>query len=161
MGEQMYIPGNEPERSGYNWKIIIPVGCLVLVVGTAALLGLAFFGVTRFVKTSDFYTETLAQVQASTEVTKALGSPVEGGLPREVSFHLEGSSGEADAEIPISGPNGKGMLHAVGVKTGGKWQFTTLEVTIESTGITIDLLPSEATRASPVGDRSESGTEGD
>ncbi len=161
MGERMCMPGNEPKRSGYNWKIIIPVGCLVLVVGTAALIGTAFFGVTRFVKTSDFHTKALAEVQASAEVADALGSPIEGGVPRKASFHLEGLSGEADAEIPIAGPNGTGILHAVGVKTGGKWEFTTLEVTIESTGITIGLLPSEAARASPVGDRSEVRIEGD
>lgn len=110
---------------------------MVFVVG---LVGLLLLRATRMVKSSELYTEALAQVQASPEVKEALGSPIEGGMPRSASFHMDDTSGDAEAEIPIAGPKGSGTLYAVAERTGTKWKFTTLEVTIEATGETIDLL---------------------
>jgi len=144
MHEQMYMPGQEPEpakRRGCSWVVIIPLGCLGLAICIAGVVGLVLLRATRVVKSSELYTEALAQVQANPEVQEALGSPIEGGMPRSASFHMDGTSGDAEAEIPIAGPKGSGTLHAAAKKTGTKWEFTTLEVTIEATGETIDLLP--------------------
>jgi hypothetical protein len=121
--------------------VIIPLGCLGLAVCIAGVVGLVLVRATRAVKSSELYTEALAQVQASPEIKEALGSPIEGGMPRSASFHMDDTSGDAEAEIPVAGPKGRGTLYAVAEKVGTEWKFTTLEVTIEATGETIDLLP--------------------
>ena len=54
---------------------------------------------------------------------------------------MEGSSGEADIAIPISGPKGQGTIHAVAKKSAGEWTYTTLEVEIKETGKRIPLQP--------------------
>lgn len=150
MQEQMYMPGGGPEpakRKGCGWVVIIPVGCLGLAICIAGVVGLVLVRATRAVKSSELYTEALAQAQASPEVQEALGSPIEGGIPRSASFHMDGTSGDAEAEIPIAGPKGTGTLYAVAEKIGTKWKFTTLEVTIEATGETVNLLPEEPARS--------------
>ena len=147
MQEQMYMPGGEPEppkRRGCSWVVIVPLGCLGLAICIAGVVGLVLVRATRAVKSSELYTEALAQVQASPEVVEALGSPIEGGMPRSASFHMDDTSGDAEAEIPVAGPKGRGTLHAAAEKIGTKWKFTTLEVTIEATGETINLLPAES-----------------
>jgi hypothetical protein len=150
MHEQMYMPGGEPEpakRKGCSWVVIIPLGCLGLAICIAGVLGLVLLRATRAVKSSELYTEALAQVQASPEVAEALGSPIEGGMPRSASFHMDGTSGDAEAVIPIAGPKGSGTLYAAAEKIGTKWKFTTLEVIIEASGETIHLLPEEPARS--------------
>jgi len=146
MHEQMYMPCGEPEPAkgrGCSWVVIIPLGCLGLAICIAGVVGLVLLRATGAVKSSELYMEALAQVQASPEVKEALGSPIEGGIARSASFHVDGASGDAEAKIPIAGPKGRGTLHAVAEKIGTKWKFTTLEVTIEATGATINLLPEE------------------
>ena len=150
MHEQMYMPGGEPEpakRKGCSWVVIIPLGCLGAAICIAGVVGLVLLRATRAVKSSELYTEALAQVHASPEVKEALGSPIEAGIPRSGSFHFDDSSGEVEANIPIAGPKGSGTLHAAAEKIGTKWKFTTLEVTIEATGETIHLLPEEPARS--------------
>ncbi len=144
MHGRMYMPGEEyepPKRRGCSWVVIIPLGCLGLAICIAGVIAIVFFGTTRAVKSSEFYTEAVAHARARPEVTEALGSPIEAGIPRSASFHMDDSSGDVEAEIPIAGPKGSGTLHAAAKKTGTKWEFIALEVTIEASGETINLLP--------------------
>ena len=74
---------------------------------------------------------------------EALGEPVEAGLLVSGSVSIEGSSGEADLAIPISGPKGSGTVFVVGARQTGEWKLSTLEVEINSSGERIDLLEGE------------------
>jgi hypothetical protein len=55
-------------------------------------------------------------------------------------LHGNGSTGNADLSIPISGPKGKGSLRAVAYQRGGVWRFTSLQVSSEGQPGSIDLL---------------------
>jgi len=123
---------------GRNWKWFVPVGCLgmiVIFVGFVVLVVALVFGA---IKSSDAYTQALAAVKASTAVAEALGSPIEPGFVVTGSINVSGPSGDAALAIPISGPKGKGTITVVAKKTAGKWEFTTLEVTVEGSDKPID-----------------------
>jgi hypothetical protein len=50
-------------------------------------------------------------------------------------------SGDADLTVPLSGPKGSGHVHVVGKIVNNQWEYSTMEVTIDSGGQKIDLRP--------------------
>jgi len=123
-----------------NWKWFVPVGCLGLLAiftGFVVLIVTIVFGM---MKSSDVYKGALARAKTNPGVEMALGTPIEEGLFVMGNININGSSGEADLAIPISGPNDKATLYVVAEKSGGRWIFLTLVVEIKSTGERIDLM---------------------
>ena len=122
-----------------NWKWFVPVGCL----GILALFVLGIFGIVtivfRAMKSSDVYREAFERAQNSPEVQAALGTPIEDGWWMSGQINVTNDTGNANIVIPISGPKGKGSIHAVATKDGGKWTYSRLEVQVEG-GQTINLL---------------------
>jgi Cytochrome oxidase complex assembly protein 1 len=130
-----------PSRTWWrrNWKWVVPVGCLTPLLLCGGLTTLIFFLVFGTIKSSDVYTEALARAKANEEVKALLGEPIEAGFWVSGSFEVSGPSGKADLAIPISGPKGSATLYAVATKTGGGWQYSTLEVAPQDAGARIDL----------------------
>lgn len=125
---------------GRNWKWFVPVGCLgslILFAGFIILILGLVFGV---MKSSEAYQSALAETKAHPMVQQALGTPIEAGLFMAGNINISGSSGHADLAIPVSGPNGEGIIYAVAVKSAGKWTFSTLVVELKKTKQRIDLL---------------------
>ena len=58
---------------------------------------------------------------------------------------MSGSSGQADMNVSLSGPRGKGTLYFVASKFAGEWTFSKLMVEIAGTGQRIDLVQDPAT----------------
>ena len=120
----------------------MPTGCCLgpLIVGGAfaAFIVLVVFGA---MKQSDVYKTAVARAKADPRVAAALGTPIEDGWYLSGHTNVNGSSGDADISIPISGPKGKGTIYAVATKSGGEWSYSKLQVKVESTGETIDLGP--------------------
>jgi len=133
----------EPKRTWWsrNWKWVVPVGCLTLVLVCGGLPTLLFFVIVGSIKSSDAYTEALAKAKANEEVKTLLGEPIEAGFWVNGSIEVSGPSGKADLAIPISGPKGSATLYVVATKTAGKWQYSKLEVAPKDSGARIDLLP--------------------
>jgi len=125
---------------GCSWAVVIPVGCLGVLLAVAGLVAVIVVGVFGIIKSSDAYQEAVSKAQASPVVTEALGTPIETGIWVSGSINVSNDTGNADINIPISGPNGKGTIHAVAVKESGTWNYSVLEVTIKDTGQQIDLL---------------------
>ena len=100
------------------------------------LAGLIF----SFMKSSGAYVEAVAQAKAHPDVQAALGTPIEEGWFVTGNVSIDGTSGDADLAIPISGPKGKAMIYVLAEKGGSEWAFSTLEVKIKSTGETIELV---------------------
>lgn len=111
------------------------VACIVFFV----------FGV---IKSSDAYKSALARAKQDDRVTAALGSPIKEGLAPTGKTNVNGSSGDADLAIPISGPKGKGTIYAVGTKSADKWEFSKLAVQIDG-GAMIDLNESGKPKPTP------------
>lgn len=124
-----------------NWKWFVPTGCcLTPLVLLAAFVAFLVFVVAGALKQSDAYKNAVARAKADSRVTSALGTPISEGWFVSGSVHTNLGSGDADLTIHISGPKGKGTITAVATKSGGEWTYSKLEVKIENSGETIDLL---------------------
>ena len=133
-----------PPRPGWwsrNWKWFVPTGCcLTPLVLLAAFVAFLVFVVAGVLKQSDPYKNAVARAKADTRVTSALGTPISEGwfVSGNVNTNLGG--GDANLTIHISGPKGKGTITAVATKSGGEWTYSKLEVKIDGSGETIDLM---------------------
>lgn len=122
-----------------NWLWFVPVGCLgMLTVFVAFVAGIVMF-VFGAMKSSDVYKTAVARAKSNTEVTAALGTPIEEGFWVSGSTNVSGSSGNADLTIPLSGPKGKATVYAIATKAAGRWNYSTLEVEIDGQSERIDL----------------------
>ncbi len=135
--------GNQTARPGWwsrNWMWFVPTGCLAILVLFAVFVGGIVMLVFGAMKSSDAYESAVTRAKASPEVAAALGTPIEEGLFVSGKVNVEGSSGEADLTIPISGPNGKAKVYAVATKRAGRWTYSTLEVAIDGRDERVNLL---------------------
>jgi len=137
----------EPRRGWWsrNWKWFVPTGCLafiLLILGFVFAIVLLVFGA---LKSTDVYQTAVNAARNNPSVIEALGSPIEEGMFLSGNASVDGSSGEADFSIPISGPKGKGTIYVVAKKSAGRWNFATMEVEVKETGKRIDLSPTATT----------------
>ena len=109
----------------------------MLIALFVAAIVLIVFGA---MKSSDAYKTAVARAKANPEVIAALGTPIEEGMWVSGKTNVDGSSGEADITIPISGPKGKAKVYAVATKRAGRWTYSTLEAAIDGREERIDLL---------------------
>ena len=109
---------------------------VVLIVLFVAGIVLIVFGA---MKSSDAYKTAVARAKANPEVVSALGTPIEEGMFVSGKTNVDGSSGEADLTIPISGPKGIAKVFAVATKRAGRWDYSTLEVAVDGRDDRIDL----------------------
>ena len=135
-------PPLQPRPSWWsrNWKWFVPTGCLTVILLTLAFFAAIFFFVFSVLKSTDVYKTALATAKSNPAVIEALGEPIEEGWLMSGKTNVEGTSGEADIGIPISGPKGKATIYAVATKSAGRWNYTTLEVAVEGRQDRIDLL---------------------
>lgn len=125
---------------GRNWKWVVPVGCLGLILCCIAFLGVILTIVFSAIKSSDVYEGALDRARSSEAVAAALGTPVDDGWWVSGNVDVSGPSGTADIAIPVHGPEGEGTLYAVAEKSAGRWEYSRLEVEVEGSSERIDLL---------------------
>jgi len=116
------------------WKI--PAGFLVLLLfagGVLFLVEIAF-------QHSDVSIQAAARARENPQVRQLLGEPIVVGRIILGNIHINGSVGHAELTIPISGPNGKGVIRAVANKRGEDWRFALLRVDIDRQSEAVDLL---------------------
>ncbi len=123
-----------------NWKWMIPSGCFGIIVSVLALMALIFYIVQSAMKSSDAYKEALTRAKTNPTVIKELGEPIEAGWWTNGSIKVNSDSGRAELSIPISGPKNSATLYLLASKAGGRWNFSRLEVTIDGTNQTVNLL---------------------
>lgn len=101
------LPPQFPRRKNWfdrNWKWFIPtlvVAILCLVGGFIAVL---YLSVDLTFRSSDVCKIAVAQATASPAVRAKLGTPLRVGHSFSGSLNLYGTSGDANLEIPVSGP---------------------------------------------------------
>jgi TonB family protein len=125
-------PPQQPKGCwGRNWKWIVPVGCLGLILVVVALgVGIFFFAMS-VIKSSEVYQEALRRAKSNPEVIEQLGQPIQDGWWVKGNVSVRGASGYAAFEIPISGPKKKATVWVVAMKDGGDWKYDTLDVAVE------------------------------
>lgn len=123
-----------------NWKWFLPVTGLagLALAGAAAIVFVVLtFGL---VKTTDIYQQSLAAAQSDPDVIDALGSPINPGFLVSGNVKADDQSGTAKLMIPIRGPKGAAVIYVKASKDKGEWDFDDLEVQVQATHQTIDLL---------------------
>lgn len=132
-----------PQRNGWwqrHWKWAVPVLCTLALAMFAGFLLLVFSAVFGMIKSSGPYTEAMQRVQANPAAVAALGTPMQAGWFTQGNIEVNGPSGEANLQIPLSGPGGKGKLFLEAEKSAGQWTFGTLVLQVDADGRRIDLL---------------------
>ena len=135
---------NASEKKGWlarNWKWLVPVGGCGTILACLGCLAIIFVTVFGVIKSSDIYQQSLVMVQGNPKAIAVLGTPIKVGFLPSGSIDVEGSSGQADFAIPVSGPKASGKVYVVAAKSAGKWRFTTFELVLDDVDKPINLMP--------------------
>jgi TonB family protein len=124
---------------GRNWKWMLPVGCLGLILAGVAVLGGIFLVAMSAMKSSDVYKGALERARSNPEAVAALGEPIKDGWFVQGNVNFAGASGTANLQIPVSGPKNSGTIQVRAVYEGGAWMYERLDLLVGG-GETISLL---------------------
>jgi len=120
------------------WKIPLGFATLMLLIcGFAVGAGTIVVASYRH---SDVYKQAMAKALGNPTVREQMGEPIQAAWFISGSLHINGSSGNADFSIPISGPRANGSIRVIAFKNAGVWRFTYLQVNVAGRGTCIDLL---------------------
>lgn len=152
-----YDASGQPDQKpkgwfGRNWLWFVPVVILLPLLCCCGGPAAFFWWASGHIFEMAPYKDSVAAAQQSPEVQQALGTPITapesfielvqvGQSGGKFNTNTSGSTIDLDIELPISGPNGSGMLVIVADSAdgGATWTYTTQEVRIDSTGEVIDL----------------------
>ena len=123
---------------GRNWKWMLPVGCLGLILGGIVLIGGIVFVAMSAIKSSEVYQGALKVVQTHPAAVERLGQPVKDGWLVKGNVKLDASGGSANFEVPVSGPKNSGTLYVSAVSPEGTWMYEKLDLVVG--GETVSLL---------------------
>lgn len=115
-----------------NWA---RAGLIVFLAGCFLVYSLA-----TMMKNNDAYRMTMAQITANDRVITEFGEPIEAGWFVTGSIHVNGSGGEANLSIPISGPKCEGRVLSRSEKIEGEWHIHLLVVQSECSNAPIILI---------------------
>ncbi len=125
-----------------RWKI--PLGCLTLLLLLAAFVG-GLMGIIAYsFHNSEVFKEAMSRASADSQVRAEIGEPLRQNGFITGQLEVSESTGKANLSIPISGPRGKGAIHAVATKDAGVWRFSELQVSVRGHSGAIDLLSGQA-----------------
>jgi len=123
-----------------HWVLAIVGGCFLLMLLFVGFFATIFMVVETSFRKSDSYAQALAKARRNPLVIERFGQPLDPGWFGSGNIQVNGPSGSADFEIPITGPKGKGKIYVVAKKSAGRWSFETLEVEAEGEQERINLL---------------------
>jgi hypothetical protein len=125
------------QRAWAKWAVIVYLAAIVLFGG---ITGGVFYGLAH----SNAYELGVSRLQASTEVTAALGNPITSGIPFG-SIRINGASGQAALSFSVTGPKGSGRAFLQATKQDGNWSLRSLKLRVDGRDGLIDVLnPSRA-----------------
>lgn len=135
-------PSPEPPRGWWsrNWRWFVPVGSVIVVFGGVGFFLAIIALVFGMMKNSEVYETALFEAQTNPAVIEHLGNRIEDGFIFTGNMEVSPGSGYADIVIPISGQKGSGSLYVQAEKVAGSWQYSTLQVNVHDSNISIDLL---------------------
>lgn len=145
-----FQPPQQPQQKGClgrNWKWMLPVGCLGLILGLAALVGGIVFVAMSAIKSSEVYKGALDVVRTHPAAAERLGQPIKDGWFVQGNINFQGASGNANFDVPVSGPKNSGTLHVSAVYEDGAWMYQKLD--LAAGGPTVSLLDRNVAQAPP------------
>jgi hypothetical protein len=157
----MHMPdayAEEPKQRSWVW--ILGCGCLIVllvVIGGCAGIG---YAAVSMLKRTEVYAAAMETVRSSPEAQEALGTPIEAGFLVVGTYNVQNNTGRADLMIPVHGPEGRGMLRAVGTRSGEAWTIEYIGLQLEGETVFRTLRgtpPDEAPPFQPPGSDGEAG----
>jgi TonB family protein len=133
---------------GRNWKWMLPVGCLGLILGLVALVGGIFLVAMSAIKSSEVYQGALRAAQAHPAAVERLGEPIKDGWLVTGNVKYDAGGGNANFEIPVSGPKNSGKLYVRAISPDGTWMFERLDLAVAGAE-TISLLDRNVVQPPP------------
>jgi len=118
-----------------------------LILAGAALIGGIIFVAMSAVKSSEVYQGALKAAQTHPAAVERLGEPIKDGWFVTGNIKVDGSGGNANFEIPVSGPKSSGTLHVRAVRPDDAWMYERLD--LAAGGETISLLDRNVVQPSP------------
>lgn len=115
-----------------NWA---RAGLIVLLAFLALI-----YGVMTMMKNNDAFRMSMAKISSNERVIAEFGEPIEAGWFVMGNISINGSSGEADLSIPISGPKCEGRVTSRASKVAGEWNIHLLIVQSECSAEPIILI---------------------
>jgi TonB family protein len=149
-GGNFQQPPQQPQQKGClgrNWKWMLPVGCLGLILGLVALAGGIVFVAMSAIKSSEVYQGALKVVQTHPTAVERLGEPIDDGWLVKGNIKIDGNGGDANFEIPVSGPKGSGTLYVTAVRPDDAWMYERLD--LAANGETVSLLDRNVVQPPP------------
>ena len=149
-GGSFQQPSQQPQPKGClgrNWKWMLPVGCLGLLIGAAALVGGIVLVAMSAIKSSEVYQGALKAAQAHPAAVERLGQPIKDGWFVAGNIKVDAGGGHADFNFPVSGPKGSGTLYVRAVSPDGSWMYERLDLAVG--GETTSLLDRNVVQPSP------------
>jgi hypothetical protein len=120
-------------------KVALTIGVILAGFCCFAMLLLAVLLPT--IRNSDAAKLAVATAASDPRAIMALGSPMKEGWFLSGNIATSGTSGTANLEIPVHGPNGSGKLFADEERKDGQWQIQTLILEVKISGERITLVP--------------------
>lgn len=116
---------------GRNWKWMVPAGCLGILLTLALLVGGLFFVTMSAMKSSDVYQGALRIAQSSPAAVERLGEPISDGWFVKGNVRYAGGRGNANFDVPLSGPKKSGTLRVWATTQGDEWTYERLDLETE------------------------------
>jgi hypothetical protein len=123
-----------------NWKWLVPLVAVVIVLIVAAFVGTLFYAKESSLRKSYPYQVTVRRAKESPQVAATIGTHLQIGWFATGNFNFNGTEGNENISIPISGQNARGHIVVVANKHATHWNFETLEVDVEGQDNPIPLL---------------------
>src|ERR687894_2188048 len=98
---QQTPPQQQKGCLGRNWKWMLPVGCLGLILAGVALVAGIVFVAMSAIKSSEVYKGALGVVQSHPEAVERLGQPIQDGWFVKGNVRFDSSGGNANFEVPV------------------------------------------------------------
>jgi TonB family protein len=149
-GGSFQPPVQQPQQKGClgrNWKWMLPVGCLGLILAGVLLVGGIVFVAMSAIKSSEVYKGALGVVRNHPAAVERLGQPVEDGWFVKGNVKFDASGGSANFEVPVSGPKNSGTLYVRAVSPEGTWMYERLDLAVG--GETVSLLDRNVVQPTP------------
>lgn len=140
---QQPVPQQQKGCLGRNWKWMLPVGCLGVILAVVAVVGGIVLVTMSAIKSSDVYKGALEKARSNPEAVAALGEPIKDGWLVQGNVNFSGQNGTANIQIPVSGPKSSGTIQARATYEGDAWVYERLDLFVKS-GETISLLDHDA-----------------
>lgn len=144
------LPPRRP-RSWFdrNWKWMVPVLFVVVVLAVAGFVGIILWAVEESIHSSYPYKYAVQRATESADVAEKIGSPFKTGWFTTGRINVHNNDGVAFFRIPVVGARANGTIVVNARKHAGRWTFQTLQVEVDGEAQPIELEGGEPLHALP------------